>query len=247
MDAVSTAPWWLQASVAAAVFAYLPSYWSFKELAPGGDCRRGFQCWAGWRAVASFLFGEAKLVVEAPEKLKACPQGILAVAPHGVVSFNHALYMTDCAGWFGDGVPLYREFLLFLGNVDASRRVARRVLGSGRSLFVYPGGEAEQMRAAPGRHIAYWKTRKGFVRLAVEAGVPIIPSYAFGENELYAPLPLATGLRLWICRKFRVALPLGKFDETVDEVHAKVCAAVVALFDRHKAQHAHKDATLEII
>ena len=58
MDAVSAAPWWLQASVAAAVFAYLPSYWSFKELAPGGDCRRGFQCWAGWRAVASFLFGE---------------------------------------------------------------------------------------------------------------------------------------------------------------------------------------------
>lgn len=297
MDAVSTAPWWLQASVAAAVFAYLPSYWSFKELAPGGDCRRGFQCWAGWRAVASFLFGEVRLVVEAPEKLKACPQGILAVAPHGVVSFNHALYMTDCAGWFGDGVwpvdrrdlaasfvfkvPLYREFLLFLGNVDASRRVARRVLGSGRSLFVYPGGEAEQMRAAPGRHIAYWKTRKGFVRLAVEAGVPIIPSYAFGENELYAPLPLATGLRLWICRKFRVALPLGvgrwwcpllprkrplvgvvgppipvpcvdaadtqKFDETVDEVHAKVCAAVVALFDRHKNKYTHKDATLEII
>ena len=74
----------------------------------------------------------------------SCPRGILAVAPHGVVSFNHALFFTDCAGWFSDGVwpverrdlaasflfriPLYRDFLIALGraasqpNQDTVRR-----------------------------------------------------------------------------------------------------------------------------
>ena len=218
-------PWYVQVGVLLVVFSYCPSYWSFKELSPAGDVKRWLQVWAGWKVIADFLFGETRLVVEAPEKLRACEQGILAAAPHGVVSFNHALFMTDCAGFFRDGVwpvdrrdlaasfvfkvPFYREFLLFLGNVDASGRVARRVVATGRSLFVYPGGEAEQMRAAPGRHIAYWKRRKGFVRLAVEAGLPLIPTYVFGENELYAPLPVATGFRLWVCATFRVAVPLG--------------------------------------
>ena len=36
------------------------------------------------------------------------------------------------------------------------------------------------------------------------------------------------------------------YDEIVDETHAKFCAALVALFDRHKATHA-PGATLEII
>jgi len=33
----------------------------------------------------------------------------------------------------------------------------------------------------------------------------------------------------------------------VDETHAKFCAALVALFDRHKAARGCADATLEII
>jgi len=290
------APLWLQGLVLGCTFAYLPSYWSFKELAPGGDARPWFQRWRGWPVIAKFLFGETKLIVEAPEKLRATAQGILAVAPHGFVSFNHALFFTDCAGWFSDNVwpadrrdlgasfvfkvPFYREFLLYLGCVDASGKVARRVLDSGRSLFVYPGGEAEQLRAAPGRHIAFWKTRKGFVRLAVERGIPLIPAYSFGENELYRPLPILVGFRLWLCKSFHVALPLGvgrwwcpllprkralvsvigppvpvrqadrgsaSYDEIVDETHAKFCAALVALFDRHKAALGCADATLEII
>lgn len=233
MDSTSTNPYedtgggaphlLVQVFVVALVMAYLPSYWSFEELAAHGGCKRWFQEWDGWRVIAGWLFGEAKVVVEAKESLQTCDQGILAVAPHGVVSFNHALFMTDCAGWFRDGVwpvdrrdlaasftfkvPFYREFLLWLGNVDASGNVARKVVASGRSLFVYPGGEAEQLRSAPGKHLAYWKSRKGFVRLAVEAGIPLIPSYAFGENELYAPLPIATGLRFWVAKQFRVAVP----------------------------------------
>lgn len=203
---------------------YLRSFLSGKEYSANGAWP-AFQRWSAWKPITRFLFGECKLVVEEPEKLRACKQGILAVAPHGVVSFNHVLYITDAAGWLSRDVwpvdrrelgasvifriPLYRELLLWLGCVDASLATARRVLKSGRSLFVYPGGEAEQMRARPGDHIAYWESRKGFVKLALEFGIPLIPSYCFGENELFHPLNMFSQLRMALCNKFHVAIPLG--------------------------------------
>jgi len=288
------APWYVQLAVCVAVLRYLPEYWSFKELSMDA-ASPGVQRWAGWAWLARRLFGEVRLVVERPAALRACGQGVLAVAPHGVVSFNHALFFTDAAGWFRDAVwpvdrrdlaatalfcvPLYRDLLLALGCVDASRNVARRCLASGRSLFVYPGGEQEQLR---GGHVAFWRGRKGFARLAVEFGVPVIPAYAFGEAALYAPVPLLVAARRRLAAAARVALPLAvgrwwcpllprrrplvavvgapipvprvdpredarKFDETVDEVHAKVLNALAALFDRHKGAYAEPGATLEII
>lgn len=40
-------------------------------------------------------------------------------------------------------VPLGRELCLWLGGVDASRSTAEKVLKSGRSITVYPGGVPE--------------------------------------------------------------------------------------------------------
>ena len=40
LPASSAPPWWVQLGVLAVTFAYLPSYWSYRELAPGGDARR---------------------------------------------------------------------------------------------------------------------------------------------------------------------------------------------------------------
>ncbi|KAJ1463206.1 diacylglycerol acyltransferase [Pelagophyceae sp. CCMP2097] len=204
---------------------YLPRcYLSGLERTAAGGIWVEFQKHWFWKTLARWLFNDCKVVVEEPEKLRACKQGILAAAPHGVVSFNHAIFMTDVAGWFSDKVwpvdrrdlaasvvfkvPGYRELLMWTGNVDASAAVARKVLNSGRSLFVYPGGEAEQMRAAPGRHVAFWKTRKGFVKLAVEFGLPLIPAYSFGENDMYLPSGFLLKQRLWLCDKAHVAVPL---------------------------------------
>lgn len=204
---------------------YLRSFLSGVEFRAEGGSWKAFQQWSGWKPIMRFLFGECRLVVDDPAKLRACKQGILAAAPHGVVSFNHVLFITDAAGWLTDNVwpvdrrelgasaifriPLYRDLLLWLGCVDASLHVARRVLKSGRSLFVYPGGEAEQMRARPGDHIVYWQSRKGFVKLAVEFGIPLIPSYVFGENELFHPLNILSQFRMALCNKLHVAIPLG--------------------------------------
>ena len=51
--------------------------------------------------------------------------------------------------------------------------------------MILVGGEAEQLISEVGDHTIYIKERKGFVKLAITHGVKIIPSYCFGETDLY--------------------------------------------------------------
>jgi len=105
-------------------------------------------------------------------------------------------------------IPLYRDVLLWLGVVDAGRKTARAVLGSGRSLYVLPGGELEQIQTVEGKNQVY-ASRKGFVRLAVEYGVDVVPVYAFGEVNLYSTSNFLFHFRKWVCKQFYVALPIA--------------------------------------
>ena len=78
---------------------------------------------------------------------------------------------------------------------------------------MYPGGEKEQMRTMVGKHRCWVNTRKGFCRLAVEFGIPVIPHYTFGENDLYGVSEVLLSARMWICDVLHVALPIafGRF------------------------------------
>lgn len=60
-----------------------------------------------------------------------------------------------------------------------------QMLKEGKSIVILVGGIAEQMLAQRGDHTIYVKKRKGHIRLALQYGVPIVPGYAFGENDLY--------------------------------------------------------------
>ena len=48
----------------------------------------------------------------------------------------------------------------------------------------------------------------GFVRIAMEAGVPIVPMYAFGENQLFTTYPHWLSRRRWLVRRLRIGAPL---------------------------------------
>jgi hypothetical protein len=67
------------------------------------------------------------------------------------------------------------QILLFLGCVDASSSTAKYNLKKGRSLFIYIGGEKEQLMTTPSESKIYLKNRKGFVKLALTYGTPLVP------------------------------------------------------------------------
>jgi 1-acyl-sn-glycerol-3-phosphate acyltransferase len=78
--------------------------------------------------------------------------------------------------------PLGR-FLRKYGTVAASHENARKALDRGAAVLVFPGGDWETHRPSWQSAKIDFAGRKGFIRLAREAGVPIVPVVTIGGQE----------------------------------------------------------------
>jgi 1-acyl-sn-glycerol-3-phosphate acyltransferase len=94
------------------------------------------------------------------------------------------------------GLGSLRKF----GTVAANPDNAKLALKSGAALLVYPGGDYEVFRPSWKRHEVDFGGRKGYVKLAREAGVPIVPVASVGGQE--AALFLDRGQ--WLARLLMV-------------------------------------------
>jgi 1-acyl-sn-glycerol-3-phosphate acyltransferase len=77
------------------------------------------------------------------------------------------------------GLASLRKF----GTVAASPANAQKALRSGAALLVYPGGDYEVHRPSWERNRIDFGDRKGFIRLALEQNVPIVPIVSIGGQE----------------------------------------------------------------
>jgi 1-acyl-sn-glycerol-3-phosphate acyltransferase len=69
------------------------------------------------------------------------------------------------------------------GTVVASHDNARKAFKKGAPVLVYPGGDFETFRPSWHGDKIEFGGRKGFIRLALEEGVPIVPVVAVGGQE----------------------------------------------------------------
>jgi len=88
------------------------------------------------------------------------------------------------------GLGRLRKF----GTVAASPQNAAKALDSGAALLVYPGGDYEVHRPIWERNRVDFDRRKGFIRLALERDVPLVPVVSIGGQE--TALFLSRGERL---------------------------------------------------
>src|SRR4051794_38500547 len=77
------------------------------------------------------------------------------------------------------GLSILRKF----GTVAASHENAHEALDSGAALLVYPGGDYEVHRPIWDGNKVDFNGRKGYIRLALEKDVPIVPVVAIGGQE----------------------------------------------------------------
>jgi diacylglycerol O-acyltransferase 2, plant len=63
------------------------------------------------------------------------------------------------------------------------------LLKAGHSIAVHVGGIAEMFEVYPDREVIHLSKRRGFVRAAVQHGVPIIPMYHFGNTQILSFFP----------------------------------------------------------
>jgi 1-acyl-sn-glycerol-3-phosphate acyltransferase len=69
------------------------------------------------------------------------------------------------------------------GTVAASHENAQKAFDKGAPVLVYPGGDYETFRPSWHGDQIEFGGRKGFIKLALERGVPIVPVVAIGGQE----------------------------------------------------------------
>jgi len=123
--------------------------------------------------------------------------------PHGAFTFCAAFFTNGMAArstmpcapgprnWF-IGVadllfrfPLLGEALALWNCRPVSEAMSQRLLKSGHSYGVQPGGLPEQVLTDHRRELLVFPPTLGFCRLAIQHGTPLVPVYAFGENQVF--------------------------------------------------------------
>jgi 1-acyl-sn-glycerol-3-phosphate acyltransferase len=227
-------------------------------LPPVGSGRRRYRAYG---AAAEALFRWHRTRVEGAAPAGPC----IYVALHGagylvtdLVVAGYALCWRDHLRRGGPRVPLriaaarsrieralpgLASVKRDLGLVEPSEERCLAALRAGEQLLVTPGG----LREARPRREFYrlrWEGRRGFARLALRAGVPVVPLAVVGGAEAYpglragplslwSPLPLPSRLDVVVGEPIAVAADAGAGEDgaAVARLHALALARTQALYD----------------
>ncbi|KDO25193.1 hypothetical protein SPRG_20777 [Saprolegnia parasitica CBS 223.65] len=111
-------------------------------------------------------------------------------------------------------IPLLRDAIQLFGAREVSRRTFAASLASQQSIMVVPGGQAEMLQSHSGmRQVRVYTGHRGFLRLALEHGTPLVPVLSFQEGEVLDNVQYPA-LQQWSVKKFAVPCPFfpyGRF------------------------------------
>jgi len=98
---------------------------------------------------------------------------------------------------FGFKVWLLKSLLRHLGAVPSTYEDAERALAEGVALLIFPGGDHEALRPIWQAGRVDFAGRKGFLKIARRAGVPIVPMGIHGSHYT-APILLRSKTLAWL-------------------------------------------------
>src|SRR5215217_8723394 len=133
---------------------------------------------------------------------------VLLVGNHsgGTITPDTVIFTLAFNSYFGVERPFYQlahnlvltspvgPYLRRFGTVAASHENARKALDADAAVLVYPGGDWEVNRPTWESNRIDFAGRRGFVKLALDANVPIVPVVSVGGQE--TALFLTHGQRL---------------------------------------------------
>ncbi len=117
------------------------------------------------------------------------PHSHFAIAPFALVAgdMGNSIWkrpIAQCSAPPFFDIPAIRQIALSFGLVRSDYDNLKGTLKQGTSLLIIPGGAREVPLAEHGK-MKLVDGRKGFLKLAQDFGLPIIPIFAFGENEFF--------------------------------------------------------------
>ncbi|KAJ8946389.1 hypothetical protein NQ318_011795 [Aromia moschata] len=218
--------WWVMA-------VYLMWIWVIdRDIAErGGRRSRWVRSWIWWKWLQEYF--PLKLVklpgVELDPKknylLCGFPHGMLPTGAFNAFVYEHSGYNTYFPHHIPYGatlapqfiLPFGRELNLSLGGISVSAKSIEYILSrpeGGHACVIVVGGAQEALYCKPSTNKVVLKNRKGFVRLALRHGAPLVPVYSFGETDLYDQLDwpflrrFQEKLRKWI--PISPIVPIGR-------------------------------------
>ena len=115
---------------------------------------------------------------------------------------------------FLTSAPVIGHYLKRIGTIPASPDGIKAALAAGEDVILYPGGDVDALRPWRKRDEVVFGGRKGWIRMALEAQVPIVPVANLGASDTLFVLTdgktIARKLRLdKLLRAKAVPLALG--------------------------------------
>ncbi|AKK30033.1 lysophospholipid acyltransferase family protein [Mycobacterium sp. EPa45] len=91
-------------------------------------------------------------------------------------------------------MPVIGRYFRAMGVLPAAPDSMATALAEGHDVAVWPGGEVDSLRPWSERDVANLAGRKGYVRMAIKAGVPIVPIATVGGADAMPVLIRGDGL-----------------------------------------------------
>ncbi|VVU95403.1 Diacylglycerol acyltransferase [seawater metagenome] len=191
--------------------------------------------WKGWKQI--FNWFETKIHLDDNVVIHKNQTYIIGMHPHGIFSWGNGMLLTEsvlgdyycqnacCRNKFKQTfeekkmcfagasiifkIPFVRELCLALGVIDASEKNIIKALKNNISVGINIDGIAGVLACKPGKDAVVLKNRKGFIKLALKAGVSIIPIYQFGLVDNYnTRLDFLKPIQVFFHKYLKCGLPI---------------------------------------
>jgi 2-acylglycerol O-acyltransferase 2 len=223
--------------------------------------------WKTWCEYFSFTVMQKKGQGVSPDK-----HYIFVEFPHGVFPLGFMLSATIVqqvlTGLRVEGaiasllfrIPVLAQLCHWFGSRPATTANIHKLLDQG-SAGLMAGGIAEIFLSSREHEKVYLKKRKGFVKIALERGAPLVPIYYFGNTQLldfaggpamqklsrslrmsllffygrwFLPVPYQVPITMVIGEPMEVEQVDNPTEEQIDQLHARFVVELQKLFDEYK-------------
>lgn len=157
-------------------------------------------------------------------------------------------------------IPVLAQLCHWFGSRPATTGNIHKLLDQG-SAGLMAGGIAEIFLSSREHEKVYLKKRKGFVKIALQRGAPLVPIYYFGNTQLldfaggpamqkvsrslrmslllfygrwYLPVPYQVPITMVIGEPMEVEQVDNPTDEQINQLHERFVAELHKLFDEYK-------------